>query len=176
MGADPPGIAAGADVAASHEEVFAFLSRLENRWRLADRWIEVLSLNGGGRSDSADGGRVRIRGPLGLGRTASTRVVSSDPPRSVTGIAEVGRRSRATVRWTLSEGTGDDGGAATHVRLSAHVDRAWPFDRLLLALGGRAWMRRRFRYVLATLGQRLGDRERAAAGGRQPVQPVAPRQ
>src|SRR5204863_7258903 len=47
-------------VPAPSEDVFAFLSALENHWAVAGRWIKVVSLD---RSVGATGGRVRISGP-----------------------------------------------------------------------------------------------------------------
>jgi hypothetical protein len=39
--------------------------------------------------------------------------------------------------------------------LSAEVEHAATPDRLLLALGGRAWMARRFDAILARLGEQF---------------------
>ncbi|MFL5896243.1 MAG: SRPBCC family protein [Thermoleophilaceae bacterium] len=137
-------IEATAVVPAAPEAVFRFLSDLENHWRLADRWIEVVELE---RSNGAHGGRVRMRGPLGIGRTARTTVVDAQPEHVMHGTAELGR-TRALIGWELHE---DVGGTA--VRLSANVERTGLLDGLLLALGGRAWMQRRFEAILATLAQ-----------------------
>jgi hypothetical protein len=137
-------ITADSTVAASPEEVFAFLSRLENHWRLAGRWIQVVHLEG--PPDGGDGGAVRIRGPLGLSRTARTTVLRADPPLQMCGSAEVGRKTRARVTWTLAP---EDG--ITRVHLQAEIEEAGLLDRVLLALGGAAWMRGRFRSVLARL-------------------------
>ena len=126
-------------VSASPEAVFAFLSDLENHWKLTGRWVEAVVLE-----DS--NGRVRIHGPLGLRRTARTTVVDSQPSHVIHGTAELSGGTRATVAWELGE---DAGGTA--VRLSAEVDHAAPPDRLLLALGGRAWMTRRFEAILERL-------------------------
>jgi hypothetical protein len=140
-------------VAASREAIFEYLASLENHWRLADRWIEVVTLERapeGAPLDPPDRGRVRMRGPVGLRRTAATRVVSASPPGSIAGIAEIGRRTRARVSWTLGELDG-----ATAVRLEAEVETAGALDRLLLTFGGIAWLRRRFRSVLERLAQRF---------------------
>src|SRR3954470_4491265 len=119
-------------VAAAPEAVFGFLAKLENHWKLAGRWVEVVSIDD-------DNGRVRIHGPLGLRRTARTSVVDASPSRVIHGTAELSGGTLARVAWELHE---DAGGTA--VRLSAKVANAALPDRLLLALGGRAWMKRRF--------------------------------
>jgi hypothetical protein len=145
------GIDAGGRLPAPPELVFEYLSRLENPWRRADRWIEVLSVEAEPEAPPgapADRGRVRIRGPLGLRRTARTQVLAAKAPDAMQGSAEIGRRTRARVRWTLA-----GAGAETDVRLAAEVETAGPLDRLLLELGGRAWLRRRFRSVLDNLAE-----------------------
>jgi uncharacterized protein YndB with AHSA1/START domain len=130
-------------VRATPEAVFHFLSELENHWALAGRWVEVVALE-----DST--GRVRIRGPLGLRRTASTKVIDAEPNRVMHGVAELSGGTRARIAWELSEEA--DG---TSVRLSAEVDHATLPDRILLALGGRTWMARRFDAILVRLDDQV---------------------
>lgn len=145
MNGDP--IEADGLVPAGREAVYAFLADLANHWDLADRWVEVVSL-----SPAHDGGRVRLRGPLGLRRTVDTRVVEVDPPSRIEGTARLGR-TVAAVRWELrTEPRG------TRVHLAALVLAAGPFDRLLLAAGGRAWLRRRFTVTLSRLAETVNGR------------------
>jgi uncharacterized protein YndB with AHSA1/START domain len=142
-------VEATALVPAAPEDVFEFLSDLRNHWRLADRFVEVLALDSsaGGHED---GGTVRVRGPLGIGRTATTRVVATRAPRLIIGTAELGGGTRARVSWTLAGRLG-----ATRVRLAAEVERAGGLDRVLLALGGRWWLRRVFAGALERLAREL---------------------
>ena len=128
---------------AAQADVYAFLADLENHWRMAGRFVEVVELRG--PVGARDGGRVRIRAPLGLRRTAVTEVVETREPEWLRGCAEVGR-TQARVRWTLRPADG-----MTDVRLEAAVVRAGAVDRILLALGGRWWLRRRFRSTLEHL-------------------------
>jgi hypothetical protein len=141
-------IAADGIVHAPSEAVFAFLSDLENHWLIADRFVDVLRLNG--KAGDRNGGWVRLRGPLGLRRTASTRVLAAEPPRLMAGVAEVDASTRARIEWRLRPQ-----GHATAVRLTAKIDVAGPLDRVLLALGGRWWLRRRFAGALARLAGRF---------------------
>ncbi len=134
---------------APQDEVFRFLAQLENHWGLADRFIEVVTLDRAA-DGRAIGARVRIRGRLGFHRTATTRVLAADTPQLMVGTAETGRRTRAFVRWKLRE---TDGG--TRVRLEATIDRSGALDSLVLLLGGRAWLERRFGAVLQRLAQRF---------------------
>jgi uncharacterized protein YndB with AHSA1/START domain len=131
-------------VGATPEAVFRFLSSLDNHWQLTGRWVEAVAIEDGS-------GRVRIRGPLGIHRTARTTVVDAKPDHLIDGTAELSGGTRARIAWELNEDA--DG---TAVRLSAQVEHAAIPDRLLLALGGRAWMRRRFDAILARLDQQFG--------------------
>ncbi len=143
-----PEIEVTALVEAAPEQVFDFLSDLDNHWRLVDRFVEVSDLDGppGEEPDSAV---VRLRGPLGVRRTVQTRVDEARRPGLIVGTAKLSEGTLAHVTWTLEpEGTG------TRVRLGAEVERADVLDRLLLALGGRMWLRRRFRHGLTRLAAR----------------------
>ena len=137
-------IEASREVSAPPAVVFAFLSDLENHWRLTGRWVEAVAL-----ADS--NGSVRIHGPLGLRRTARTTVVDSDPDRTMHGTAELSGGTLARIAWDL-----EANGSGTAVRLSAEVERTTRSDRILLALGGQAWMTRRFAAILARLDEQLG--------------------
>jgi hypothetical protein len=138
-------VEAAALVSAPPETVFGFLADLENHWRVADRFVEVLELNR--PSDApADGGTVRVRGPLGLRRTVVTRVVAAREPRLLIGTAEVRGGTRARVSWSLAGHL-----ESTRVRLAVAVERATPLDRLMLRLGGRRWLERRFERTLENL-------------------------
>ncbi len=143
-------VAAERDVAAPAATIFAYLADLEQHWQLADRFIEVVSLEPSPAGAPARGGVVRMRGPLGIGRVAHTRVIEADPPTTLAGSAEVGSGTVARVSWTLRPA-----GDRTHVRLEATVERASPLDRALLALGGGRWLERRFATILQTLECRV---------------------
>jgi Polyketide cyclase / dehydrase and lipid transport len=145
-------------VEAPQDELFDFLANLDNHWRLADRFIDVLALerDADGR---ADGGRVRMRGPLCVRREAATQVLAADPPQQMLGMAEVGRRTRGFVRWKLR---GEEDG--THVRLEATIDRVGWLDWVLLVLGGRAWLERRFDALLGRLPETFAARATAVEG------------
>ena len=124
------------------ERVFAFLSDLHNHWQLANSFISVDGVQDGG-------GRIVIRGPFGISREARTELVEAVPSRLLRGRAQVGGTAGA-VEWVIEP----DGGGS-NVALSAEAVRATVPDRLLLTLGGRRWLRRRFERVLETLERRL---------------------
>jgi len=134
-------------IPAPPEDVFEFLCDLENHWRLTGRHVNVVSLNG-----DRDGGTVQIRGPLGIRRTARTKVTASRGPRLIIGVAELPSGTRARVSWTLAGRMNQ-----TRVKLAADVERAAVVDRLVLALGGRAWMTRMFERALGRLADRFSE-------------------
>jgi len=140
-------------VGVPREAVFAYLADLEQHWQLADRFIEVVSLERPAGGGPAVGGVVRMRGPFGLGRSARTRVVDAEAPMRLSGTAEVGRLTRAHVTWTLRRS-----GAGTVVRLEAMVERAGALDAMLLAAGGHAWLRRRFHALIGALERSTAPR------------------
>jgi hypothetical protein len=141
------------------QAVFRFLSDLENHWLLADRFIEVLTLERT-TDGAARGGAVRMQGPLGTRRTATTRVtavspvgvIDITPTGSISGTAKLSGGTQAQVSWTIA-GEGE----ATRVRLAARIERASLLDRIVLASGGTVWLRRRFAAILATLAHRFSD-------------------
>jgi hypothetical protein len=157
-------VEATALVPAPLEEVFGFLNDLGNHWIVADRFVEVVDLHRPG-GERAEGGSVRLRGPLGVRRTVTTRVVAVKAPRLLIGTAEIGDRTRARVSWSLAGHLG-----STRVRLAAAVERAAPLDRALLALGGRWWLRRRFASTLDGLVAQFEGRR--SAGGPLLADPV----
>jgi hypothetical protein len=120
--------------------VFEFLSDLRNHWRLEPHFLELEHMR-------ADGGRVRVSGPLGLSRTATTKVVSTERPSLLTGTAEIGTGTFGRVRWEITPVP-----VGSHVRFSAHVERAALLDRVVLALGGRWWLGR----IVSRAVERLG--------------------
>lgn len=155
-------------VVAAPEEVFDYLARLDNHWRLMDDSVEVLSLDGDG-DEAPDRAVVRMHGPLGIGRVAHTRVLEAQRPRLLRGVAQIGRRmdggrrTEGEVSWRF-----EPEGEGTRVRLSASVARSGVADRMLLALGGRRWMEARFRLALRHLAEHCAQAAipGSASGGR----------
>ncbi len=151
-------VEAAALVPALPEDVFAFLADLGNHWIVTDRFVSVVDLHGP-EQGPADGGVVQLRGPLGVRRTVITRVVASKAPRLLIGTAEIEGGTRARVSWALAEHLG-----STRVRLAAAIENASALDRLLLRLGGRAWLERRFDATLAGLVEEFASGRRGAEG------------
>jgi Polyketide cyclase / dehydrase and lipid transport len=132
------------------EEAFAFLSQPHNHRGLATPRIALREL------DVTPDGKLRgalmvLRGPLRLRRPARTRVLSARRPAHVAGTARIGSGTEVEVRWDLEEA----GEEATVAALTATVTRLALPERLLLVIGGRAWVRRLFVATLERLASEL---------------------
>jgi len=139
-------IVAQAVVRAPVELVWALLDDLRDHWLLADRWTEVLRVD-------ADGGTILLRGPLGVRRTVDVRVTDRVAPTELQGVAALGVKTAARVRWDLEQRDP----ASTRVTLSATVLTAGAGDRLLLAMGAHRWLRWRFAVTLRRLNERVAE-------------------
>jgi hypothetical protein len=147
--ADTITISAQRRVPAGAAETFAFLAAPATHRRLQVRGIASLSLDDEG--DLLSGGAAVLSGPLGLRRTVHTRVALHQPPRRLAGSALADSGSAAHVSWTLREQP--DG--TTLVELTAVLGPITRGDRLLLAVGGRRWIRRLFAATLRRLAAEL---------------------
>ena len=147
-------ISARRRVPAGAAETFAFLAAPATHRRLQVRGIASLSLDDA--DDLLSGGAAMLRGPLGLRRTVHTRVALHQPPTRLAGSALADSGTAAHVSWTLREQP--DG--TTLVELTAVLGPIARGDRLLLAVGGRRWIRSLF---VATLQRLAAELERARA-------------
>ena len=137
-------ISAGRTVPHPPERVFEFLSDLRNHWRLEPR--AFLELEDVRERD----GVIRLKGPLRLSRKIRTQVLETEPPRRVAGRADLRGGTVGLVSWEIRPAE-----RGSHVVLAAQVERASLPDRTLLALGGRAWLRRLFERALFNLQSAL---------------------
>jgi hypothetical protein len=128
------------------DEAFAFLSRPHNHRRLVTDRIAIRELDVSS-DGTLRGARMVLRGPLWLRRAARTRVVSFRSPAHLAGTARIGSGTEVKVRWDLERA----GAGTTVAALSATVTRLALTERILLAVGGRAWVRRLFDATLERL-------------------------
>jgi hypothetical protein len=80
-------------------------------------------------------------------------VVAAEPHSLLRGTAELGRRTRGAVRWEIVPAA-----VGSDVRFTAAVEDASPLDRVLLACGGRWWLRRIVTAAVRRLPQAVADR------------------
>jgi hypothetical protein len=144
--------------------VSEFLADLDNHALLAPGSVRVLSHDRQhGRCTRA---LVRLKGPLAIHRTASTELLRTTDS-SIMGRAKIGDITVASVAWTIQPLY-----SGSFVTLCATIDAASPLDALLLRVGGRRWLARRFAAALEHLSQELGTvSARSGAGARWGVTP-----
>jgi Polyketide cyclase / dehydrase and lipid transport len=143
-----PAIVARRQISAPTDAVIRFLADLEHHVRLAPESVQVLRLSRPpGRPVRA---LVRLKGPLGMQRMASTELAQTRLANPIAGKARIGERTVASVAWCVED---DDGGSV--VTLRATVDAASPIDRVVLLFGGRRWLTRRFEAALERLSHLL---------------------
>ena len=151
-------IAATREIPAPREAIFGFLASLENHAALGRGSVELLSLEQ--RGEGASEAVVKLRGPLAIRRTASTAITGARAPESISGRAWIGPRTRALIAWRIESAP-----QASTVRVRAIVETAGLRDRMLLALGGRWWLRRRFATALSCLAYRIAPTPALMGGG-----------
>lgn len=151
----PPQIAASGRVGAPASAVYEFLAEPRNHRLLTGRRLRLIELS------DADGGLMSgamiIRGPFLIRRRADTRVIWTREPRLVAGVANLGTRTRAIVRWEIEP----VGPGCTHVVLTADLRAVAPWDRVMLALGGRRWMRTLFSRAISQIDAELAPQRDA---------------
>jgi hypothetical protein len=151
-------IAATREIPAPRETIFGFLATLENHAALARGSVELLSLEC--RAGTASEAVVRLRGPLAIRRTASTAITGTRAPESISGRAWIGPRTRVFVSWQI-----ESAAHGSTVSVGAIVETAGLRDRLLLAFGGRWWLRQRFATALSCLSHRIAPTPAFVSGG-----------
>jgi hypothetical protein len=137
---------------------FALLGDLDQHWRFAGDFVDVLVLEG--PPHRRVGGLLRIQGPLGIHRLVSTRVLVARAPTSIAGEATAGCKTAARIVWRLTACP-----SGTTVELSVTVLRAGLLDRVLLGLA-RSWLRRQLAGTVrrfAAAATRAPDRDRRVA-------------
>lgn len=149
-------IGASTVIDAPASAVFAFLAEAPNHQLLSGARIRLLELSQ--NADRTMQGTMLVRGPLLLRRRAATRMTSIRQPLLLAGWAQVGASTSAMISWELEPQLAD----RTNVTLVADVLSIAVWDRVMLCLGGRRWMRAAFAETVGLLAS-------AIAPDRQPV-------
>lgn len=142
----PVSVEARATIAAPAGDIFGLLADLDRHRDLTDRGMRILALHG--PAAHRTGGLVELRGPMGVRRVARTRVQGAEPHSRLWGTAVTRDGAQATLQWRVQPD-----GERTHVEVRLDVQAAGWRDRLLLHLGGRAWLWSRLRAALDRLAQ-----------------------
>jgi uncharacterized protein YndB with AHSA1/START domain len=155
-------------IAKPREEVFEYLADIANHPEFTDHYLVDWHLT---RVDSygvGAGARFRVKAPLNRFAWADVAIAEVQPPFRIVQRGRGGKYNRIRIlgTYTLSPGPG----GTTRVQYTLETLPVMPSDRLLDALGGRAWTRRqmtksmrRLRTILEE-GRDRGRRATVAAG------------
>jgi hypothetical protein len=142
-------LAADTVLGARPAEIFPLLCDLDRHHQLTDGGMRILELEG--QRGRRTGGLVELRGPLGIKRLVRTQVRGAEPASRLWGTAVTQQGARAHVEWRLQPFDTDR--TAVEVRIAVEATN-WP-ERLLLLLGGRAWLRARMRAALRQMREHV---------------------
>lgn len=129
-------------VAADAEVLSAYLANLDNHWDLCNDVIEGWSLDG--PQAAPTGAVLELKGPLGIRRTARTRLLGTSPSK-VWGRAQLANGTWARITWRFAAARG-----TTTVSLELELRAAGLFDRWLFSLA-RPWVTRQLARALDRL-------------------------
>lgn len=126
---------------APRERVFEYLQDLANHPQFTDHYLVDWRLT---REDSAGrgaGARFRIAAPGNRFGWGDVTLVEVERPRKIVEVGRSGKGNRIRTRgvYELSEGVH----GMTRVQFTLDAESKVLFDRMMQALGGRIWIRRK---------------------------------
>lgn len=155
-------------IAMPREEVFEYLADIANHAEFSDHYLVNWHLT---RADSyglGAGARFRVKAPLNRFSWADVTFAELEVPHRIVEHGRGGKFNRVRMlgTYTLSPGPG----GTTRVQYTLETEPVLLSDRLLEALGGKAWIRRQARKAMRRLrtileeGRGRGRRPSVAAG------------
>ncbi|HEY6398254.1 MAG TPA: SRPBCC family protein [Solirubrobacteraceae bacterium] len=127
-------------VAKPREEVFEYLADISNHPEFSDHYLVDWHLTREDPYGLGAGARFRMKAPLQRFAWADVTTAELQPPFRILQRGRGGKynRIRTLGTYTLSVAPG----GTTKVEYSLETDPVMPSDKLMEALGGRAWSRR----------------------------------
>ena len=150
------------------EEVFEYLSDIANHAEFSDHYLVDWHLLREDPRGVGAGARFRIKAPLNRFSWADLTISELQRPFRILERGRGGKynRIRIVAIYTLQPAPG----GGTQVDLTLETETAVPSDRLMDAMGGRSWMRRKSARAMRRLttiledGRDRGSRPTVAAG------------
>ena len=123
------------------EELFEYLADIANHAEFSDHYLSNWHLL---RTDSygqGAGARFRVQAPLNRFSWADLSIAETQPPYRIVLHGRGGKFNRVRILavYTLVEGPSD----TTRVEFTLETEPALLSDRLVEALGGRSWLKRK---------------------------------
>ena len=150
------------------EEVFEYLADIANHPEFTDHYLVDWRLTREDSSGAGAGARFRMKAPLSRFSWADVSFSEVQPPFRIVERGRGGKYNRIKMlgTYTLSPGPG----GSTRLEYTLETVPVMPSDRLMEALGGNAWMRRKTRKAMRRLqtileeGRDRGKRATIAGG------------
>jgi uncharacterized protein YndB with AHSA1/START domain len=155
-------------ISAPREQVFDYLADIANHSEFTDHYLVDWHLT---RIDSVGhgaGARFRVKAPGNRFSWAEVSFADVERPHRIIEVGRTGKnnRIRTVAAWELAQGAS----GTTRVRFTLQTMPATLSDRIVEALGARAWMRRKTERALRRLraiierDEDRGGRVKVAAG------------
>ncbi len=154
-------------IAKPREEVFEYLADISNHAEFTDHYLVDWHLTREDPYGKGAGARFRIKAPLSRFAWADVSFHELQPPFRIVERGRGGKYNRIRMlgTYTLSPGPGD----TTKVEYTLETLPVMPSDKLMEALGGRAWTRRQaakaMRRLRTILEEGRGRGRRATVAG-----------
>ena len=155
-------------ITAPREQVFDYLQDIANHGEFTDHYLVDWHLT---RVDSVGrgaGARFRVKVPCNRFSWADVTFVEVERPHRIVEVGRTGKNNRVRTLGVYELASGAAG--TTRVRFTLQTEPAMLSDRLLEALGGRSWMRRKGKRAMRRLrailerGEGRGGRVTVAGG------------
>lgn len=144
-------------------EVFEYLLDIANLWEFTDHYIQEFHLTREDTYGVGAGARFRIDAPFQRFDWADMTITDVEPPRRIVMKGRGGKYNRIRMVWVFTVEDGPGGSAA--VTWTTETEPKVPSDRVLEALSGARWYRRRQSRALKRLRSIFEeDRERGRRG------------
>ena len=131
------------------EEVFEYLADVANHAEFTDHYLTDWHLTREDSYGTGAGARFRINAPLSRFNWADVTLSEVQPPFRIVERGRGGKYNRIRMLGTYKLSPG--AGGSTRVEYTIETLPVMPSDRLLEALGGSAWMRRKTRKAMRRL-------------------------
>ena len=131
------------------EEVFEYLADIANHAEFTDHYLVDWRLTREDSYGTGAGARFRMKAPLSRFAWADMTFAEMQPPYRIVARGRGGKYNRIRMLGTYTLSPGPSG--TTRVEYTFETVPVMPSDRLLEAIGGGAWTRRKTRKAMRRL-------------------------
>jgi uncharacterized protein YndB with AHSA1/START domain len=156
-------------ISVPREQVFDYLQDIANHAEFTDHYLVDWRLTRESSVGRGAGARYRVKAPGSRFSWGDSTLVEVERPRRIVEVGRTGKNNRIRTLGTYELSQGPSG--TTRVQFTLEIERS-PFlsDRILEALGLRAWLKRKNERAMRRLrsilerGEGRGQRVTIAAG------------